>query len=91
MGEVVPAKLTDVSTCAHQSGFKIRVQATEQIDTEPTDEMQSAWIRSNLKWRKHEMAALECLFRRCVAMVAQLLCCQEPWSVMIMWGYNNCN
>lgn len=61
MGEVVPAKLTDVSTCAHQSGFRIRVPANEQIDTELTDEMQSAWIRSNLKWRTREMAAIKCL------------------------------
>lgn len=39
MGEVVPAELTDVSTCAHQSRLKISVQVNEQIDTEQTDHM----------------------------------------------------
>lgn len=85
MGEVVPAKPTELSTCAHQSRFRIRVQVNER-----TDHMSQAWIRGNLKWAKHETAA-PTLFRHCVAMAAQLLCCQKPWSVMIMWGSNNSN
>lgn len=57
MGEAVPAQPTDESTCAHHSGFGIRVQVNEQIDTAQTDHMSSAWIRGKLKWANHETAA----------------------------------
>lgn len=41
------------------------------------------WNGQNMK-RQHQTS----LFRHCVAMAAQLLCCQKPWSVMIMHSSN---
>lgn len=47
MGEVVPAKLTDVSTCAHQTRVRTRVQVNEQTDTEQTDHMSQRGSEAN--------------------------------------------
>lgn len=91
MAEVVPAELTDEPTCTHQSGFRIRVWGGDQIDSEHSDKMKSALTGRKPKGTKHEMVAAKSLFWCRVAMVAQLLCCRKPWSVMIMWGSNNCN
>lgn len=60
-------------------GVRIQAQVNDQIDAEQTDCVKSAHQRQKRNGQNAE-PRYQHLFRRCVAMAAQLLCCQKPWE-----------